>query len=89
MDKMDMEVYHQTGGAYVVPIEIMNVLLDENESLTKGIDKTIEKYEKLYRDTDKLAEAHFETLFGTRANYRSILSLNKEIIQDLKSLKNN
>ena len=77
MDKIDMEVYHQKGGTYVVPTEIMNLLLDKNETLTKGIDELIEKYE------DKVNYYIEENVIY----YSNEIDKLNILIQDLKKLK--
>lgn len=39
---MNYDKYYRKGGDYVIPIEIFNDLLGENEELQKKLDKAIE-----------------------------------------------
>lgn len=50
MHDCDLEKYYQTGGTYVIPVEIMNYLLEENKHLkqkfkatNKGLRKVLSK----------------------------------------------
>ncbi len=42
MNKKDYEKYYQTGGSYVIPVEIFNELFDDYQKYKKIIDKAIE-----------------------------------------------
>lgn len=41
----ELEQYHQKGGTYVIPVEIMNYWIGECEELQSVIDKAIEVFE--------------------------------------------
>lgn len=36
----DLEIYHQKGGTYVIPVEVINYWVGEFEELKDRIDKT-------------------------------------------------
>lgn len=81
MDRIDMENYHQMGGTYVVPTEIMNVLLDENETLNKGIDELLKKYEY---ELENIHRQWGDDVFHYHTYEKDLY---KEAIQDLNKLK--
>lgn len=39
MSELDYEQYHQKGGTYVIPVEVFNELLEENQKLNKQLEE--------------------------------------------------
>ena len=48
MSELDYEQYHQKGGTYVIPVEVFDELLEENQSLKKQLDGIREERDYLF-----------------------------------------
>lgn len=60
----ELEQYHQKGGTYVIPVEIMNYWIGEHEDLKSVIDKAIDIVEKEISNygSDKYLDSLLEIL---------------------------
>lgn len=84
----DIENYHQTGGTYIIPIEVMNLLLDEYDTMKDGIDNLLIEYLKLQLINDDLLEEAIEKKDVLKiAKYRECLRYIIHIVERLNDLK--
>ena len=82
MSELDYEQYHQKGGTYVIPVEVFDNLLEENQSL----NKQLEEYKKWYQDELEENSKLSELWCDSRAKIRELENQQKEFIEYLENM---
>lgn len=79
----ELEQYHQKGGTYVIPVEIMNYWIGEYEDLQNKVEKLTQENNDL-EETLILKQSQLETQLLKNSELR--VQLDKMILKQVKGV---